>query len=63
MEPSVEPLKEEPQEEPPFVVEPVAEPEPAQEPVVEEEEGSKSVVSRMKSWLNRQLNLLAQDEI
>lgn len=63
VEPSVEPLKEEPQEEPPFVVEPVAEPEPAQEPVVEEEEGSKSVVSRMKSWLNRQLNLLAQDEI
>ena len=63
VEPSVEPLKEELQEEPPFVVEPVAEPEPAQEPVVEEEEGSKSVVSRMKSWLNRQLNLLAQDEI
>ncbi len=63
VEPSVEPLKEEPQEELPFVVEPVAEPEPAQEPVVEEEEGSKSVVSRMKSWLNRQLNLLAQDEI
>lgn len=63
VEPPVEPLKEEPQEEPPFVVEPVAEPEPAQEPVVEEEEGSKSVVSRMKSWLNRQLNLLAQDEI
>jgi len=63
VEPSVEPLKEEPQEEPPFVVEPVAEPEPAQEPVIEEEEGSKSVVSRMKSWLNRQLNLLAQDEI
>lgn len=63
VEPSVEPLKEEPQEEPPFVVEPVAESEPAQEPVVEEEEGSKSVVSRMKSWLNRQLNLLAQDEI
>ncbi len=63
VEPSVEPLKEEPQEEPPFVVEPVAEPEPAQEPVVEEEESSKSVVSRMKSWLNRQLNLLAQDEI
>jgi len=63
VEPSVEPLKEEPQEEPPFVVEPVAEPEPAQEPVVEVEEGSKSVVSRMKSWLNRQLNLLAQDEI
>ena len=63
LEPSVEPLKEEPQEEPPFVVEPVAEPEPAQEPVIEEEEGSKSVVSRMKSWLNRQLNLLAQDEI
>ena len=63
VEPPVEPLKEEPQEEPPFVVEPVAEPEPAQEPVIEEEEGSKSVVSRMKSWLNRQLNLLAQDEI
>lgn len=63
VEPSVEPLKEEPQEELPFVVEPVAEPEPAQEPVIEEEEGSKSVVSRMKSWLNRQLNLLAQDEI
>lgn len=63
VEPSVESLKEEPQEELPFVVEPVAEPEPAQEPVVEEEEGSKSVVSRMKSWLNRQLNLLAQDEI
>ena len=63
VEPPVEPLKEEPQEELPFVVEPVAEPEPAQEPVVEEEEGSKSVVSRMKSWLNRQLNLLAQDEI
>ena len=63
VEPSVEPLKEEPQEELPFVVEPVAEPEPAQEPVVEEEEGSKSVVSRMKSWLNRQLNLLAQDEV
>lgn len=63
VEPPVEPLKEKPQEEPPFVVEPVAEPEPAQEPVVEEEEGSKSVVSRMKSWLNRQLNLLAQDEI
>lgn len=63
VEPPVEPLKEEPQEEPPFVVEPVAEPEPAQESVVEEEEGSKSVVSRMKSWLNRQLNLLAQDEI
>jgi len=63
VEPSVEPLKEELQEELPFVVEPVAEPEPAQEPVVEEEEGSKSVVSRMKSWLNRQLNLLAQDEI
>lgn len=63
VEPSVEPLKEEPQEEPPFVVEPVAESEPAQEPVLEEEEGSKSVVSRMKSWLNRQLNLLAQDEI
>lgn len=63
VEPPVEPLKEEPQEEPPFVVEPVAEPEPAQEPVVEVEEGSKSVVSRMKSWLNRQLNLLAQDEI
>ena len=63
LEPSVEPLKEEAQEEPPFVVEPVAEPEPAQEPVIEEEEGSKSVVSRMKSWLNRQLNLLAQDEI
>ena len=63
VEPPVEPLKEEPQEEPPFVVEPVAEPEPAQEPVVEEEEGSKSVVSRMKSWLNRQLNLLAQDEV
>ena len=63
VEPPVEPLKKEPQEEPPFVVEPVAEPEPAQEPVVEEEEGSKSVVSRMKSWLNRQLNLLAQDEI
>lgn len=62
-EPSVEPLKEEPQEELPFVVEPVAEPEPAQEPVIGEEEGSKSVVSRMKSWLNRQLNLLAQDEI
>lgn len=63
VEPSVEPLKEEPQEELPFVVEPVAEPEPAQEPVIGEEEGSKSVVSRMKSWLNRQLNLLAQDEI
>lgn len=63
VEPSVEPLKEEPQEEPSFVVEPIAEPEPAQEPVIEEEEGSKSVVSRMKSWLNRQLNLLAQDEI
>lgn len=63
VEPSVEPLKEEPQEELPFVVEPVAEPEPAQEPVIEEEEGSKSVVSRMKSWLNRQLNLLAQDEM
>jgi len=63
VEPSVEPLKEEPQEELPFVVEPVAEPEPAQEPVIEEKEGSKSVVSRMKSWLNRQLNLLAQDEI
>lgn len=63
VESPVEPLKEEPQEEPPFVVEPAAEPEPAQEPVVEVEEGSKSVVSRMKSWLNRQLNLLAQDEI
>ncbi len=60
-EQAVEPPKKEPQEEPPFIVEPVAEPEPAQEPVVEE--APKSVVSRMKSWLNRQLNLLAQDEI
>ena len=50
-----------PKKEPPFIVEPVAEPEPAQVPVVEE--APKSVVGRMKSWLNRQLNLLAQDEI
>ena len=60
-EQAVEPPKKEPHEEPPFIVEPVAEPEPAQVPVVEE--APKSVVGRMKSWLNRQLNLLAQDEI
>ena len=60
-EQAVEPHEKEPHEEPPFIVEPVAEPEPAQVPVVEE--APKSVVGRMKSWLNRQLNLLAQDEI
>ena len=59
----VEPAREEPQkEEPPFIIEPVVEPEPAQVPVEEIEE-PKSVVSRMKDWLNRQLNMLAQDEI
>lgn len=63
VEQPVEPAKEEPQKkEPPFTVAPVIEPEPAQ--VVEEEvEEPKSVVGRMKDWLNRQLNMLAQDEI
>lgn len=62
-EQSVEPSKVQQEEVPPFIVEPVVEPEPAQVTVDEEIEEPKSVVSRMKNWLNRQLNLLAQDEI
>ena len=33
------------------------------QPVADEQEEPRSVVSRMKSWLNRQLNMLAQDEV
>ena len=62
-QPAEAPREEPKKEEPPFVVAPVVEPEPAQEPVADEQEEPKSVVSRMKSWLNRQLNMLAQDEV
>lgn len=62
-QPAEAPKEEPKKEEPPFVVAPVVEPEPAQEPVADEQEEPKSVVSRMKSWLNRQLNMLAQDEV
>jgi cell division protein FtsZ len=62
-QPAEAPREEPKKEEPPFVVAPVVEPEPAQEPVADEQEEPKSMVSRMKSWLNRQLNMLAQDEV